>query len=92
MTENLPLVDNAKLMSKGQLTIPKDIREMLKLAEGERVTFVCQNDYAIIMNSSIYAMKVLQNKMRGKFEEAGIHSDYDVNLLLQEIRQEIESQ
>lgn len=90
MAIDRPLVDNAKIMAKGQVTIPKDIRDKLKLTEGERVTFICQGDYAIVMNSAIYAMKTLQKEMQGKFEAVGINSDDDINDLVKEIRQEIE--
>ena len=38
-------VDNAKVMSKGQITIPKDIRDLLGLSCGDRVTFIVPNDY-----------------------------------------------
>ena len=47
MAIDRPLVDNAKIMAKGQVTIPKDIRDKLRLTEGERVTFIFQGDYAI---------------------------------------------
>lgn len=33
-------IDNAKVMAKGQVTIPKRIRELLKLEYGDYVTFV----------------------------------------------------
>ena len=33
-------VDNAKVMAKGQVTIPKDIREVLGVASGDRITFI----------------------------------------------------
>lgn len=64
----------------------------LEVAEedGERVTFICQGDYAIVMNSAIYAMKTLQKEMQGKFEAVGISSDDNINDLVKEIRQEIE--
>ena len=32
--------DDAKVMSKGQVTIPKDVREVLGVGNGDRVTFV----------------------------------------------------
>ncbi len=31
-------VDNAKVMSKGQITIPKDIREVLGVTSGDRIS------------------------------------------------------
>ena len=36
-------IDSAKVMSKGQITIPKDIREILGVSNGDRVTFVVEN-------------------------------------------------
>ena len=32
-------VDNAKVMAKGQVTIPKDIREILGVNSGDRITY-----------------------------------------------------
>lgn len=65
-----PLIDNAKVMSKGQVTIPRDIRQRLRIAEGDRVTFICWR-YAIVMNANLYAMKTLQKEMSGAFERLG---------------------
>ena len=56
---SIPMIDNAKIMSKGQVTIPKEIRNLLKVAEGDRVTFICEGDYAIVMNANVYALKAL---------------------------------
>ena len=36
-------IDNAKVMSKGQVTIPKDVREILGISSGDRITFVVEN-------------------------------------------------
>ena len=36
-------IDNAKVMAKGQVTIPKDIREILGVSNGDRITFVVEN-------------------------------------------------
>ena len=74
----IPMIDNAKVMSKGQVTIPKDIRNLLKIVEGDRVTFVCEGDYAIVMNANIYAMRSLQKEMAGEWAKAGIHSEDDI--------------
>jgi AbrB family looped-hinge helix DNA binding protein len=85
---DVPMIDHAKIMSKGQVTIPKEIRSRLKVAEGDRLTFICENDYAIVMNANIYAMKTLQKEMSGSFEEAGISSEDDISKLVFEIRNE----
>lgn len=37
-------LDTAKVMSKGQVTIPKRIRKLLDLQNGDYVTFVVNND------------------------------------------------
>ena len=37
--ENM-IVDNAKVMSKGQITLPKEIRSKLGLSTGDRVTLI----------------------------------------------------
>ncbi len=48
-------IDNAKVMSKGQITIPKDIREILGISCGDRVTFVVENGNVRLINSAVYA-------------------------------------
>ena len=47
-------MDTAKVMSKGQVTIPKRIRELLDLQNGDYVTFVVNNDKVQIKNSKIF--------------------------------------
>ncbi|HER8791861.1 TPA: AbrB/MazE/SpoVT family DNA-binding domain-containing protein [Streptococcus pyogenes] len=50
-------MDTAKVMSKGQVTIPKRIRELLDLQNGDYVTFVVNNDKVQIQNSKIFIEK-----------------------------------
>ena len=47
-------MDTAKVMSKGQVTIPKRIRELLDLQNGDYVTFVVNNDKVQIQNSKTF--------------------------------------
>lgn len=47
-------MDTAKVMSKGQVTIPKRIRELLDLQNGDYVTFVVNNDKVQMQNSKIF--------------------------------------
>jgi AbrB family looped-hinge helix DNA binding protein len=84
------IVDSAKVMAKGQITLPKAIREALRIETGDRVTLIQQDDHVIMVNSAVYAMKVLQERMRGEFEKAGIRNDDDVMDAVREVRTEIE--
>lgn len=84
-------IDNAKVMAKGQVTIPKDIREILGVSSGDRITFVVENGSVRVINSAIYAMQMLQAQMDGEAESAGIASDEDVMNLVKEVRAESEA-
>ena len=47
-------MDTAKVMSKGQVTIPKRIIELLNLENGDYVTFVVNKDRVEIQNSNVF--------------------------------------
>lgn len=81
-------VDNAKVMAKGQVTIPKDVRRVLGVSNGDRVSFIVEGNTVRIVNSAVYAMQVLQQEMAGEAERAGIASDDDVMALIKEMRNE----
>lgn len=80
--------DNAKVMSKGQITIPKDIREVLGVENGDRVTFVVDGDTVRIVNSAVYAMQILQSDMVGEAERTNLTSDDDFIKLVKNLRNE----
>jgi len=83
---NIPIIDNAKVLPKGQITIPKDIREHLRINVGDRLTLVCENDRLILMNSAMFALKEFQKAMESEAERAGINSDDDVVELIMKMR------
>ena len=84
------IVENAKVMSKGQITLPKDIREALKLVTGDRVTLIYENNQVILMNAAVYAMEALQDGMKGEAEKAGLTDEADIMALVNDVRTEIE--
>lgn len=86
-----PIIDNAQVMSNGQITLPKDIRSQLRLVPGDRVTLMCEEDRVILMNSAVYAMQRLQTDMVGEAEKVGIRSDDDVMNWVKDVRAEMES-
>ncbi len=84
------IFNTAKVMSKGQITLPIDIRKNMGLSTGDRVALIYENDRVIMMNPAVYAMETLQKEMAGEWEKAGINSEDDLNSLLKEIRTEVE--
>lgn len=80
--------DNAKVMSKGQITIPKQVREVLGVQSGDKVTFLVEGSTVRVVNAAQYAMRLLQEEMRGEAERAGIASEDDVAALVRSMREE----
>lgn len=78
MSEATILINDARVMSKGQVTIPKNIREVLGVTTGDRVTFIFENGSVRVINSAIYAMQKFQEQMKGQAEKAGFTSEEDV--------------
>lgn len=84
-------VDNAKVMAKGQVTIPKDVREVLGVESGDHISFIVESGTVRIVNSAVYAMQILQDEMTGEAQRAGLTSDADVMALVKELRNEDEN-
>lgn len=55
-------MDTAKVMSKGQVTIPKRIRELLNLENGDYVTFVVAEGKIQIVNSKTFIEDNMQDR------------------------------
>jgi len=76
----------AKLTSKGQITLPKEVRETLKLKEGDRIVFMPDEKGFWVANASKIALKNLQNAFDGEAKKAGLETDEDVMALIKEVR------
>ena len=81
-------IDNAKVMAKGQITIPKDVREILGVSNGDRVTFVVENGNVRLVNAAVYAMQLFQNQMAGEAEKSGLDTEEKVMDMVKEMRSE----
>jgi antitoxin PrlF len=82
-------MDISRITSKGQITIPIEIRKKLNLKTGDKVVFIEEGDKIIFANSSMIALREFQEAMRGEAEKAGIYTEEDVNKLVKEIRKEL---
>jgi len=81
-------VELARVTSKGQITIPKEIRDKLNLKEGDKVIFLEEGNKIIFTNSSMVALKEIQEGMKGEAEKQKINNEDDVIQLVKEIRKE----
>lgn len=75
---NTAFVNDARVMSKGQVTIPKNVRTALGIESGDRVTFIVDGNNVRVVNSAVYALMRLQEQMDGEGEKAGFFSEDDV--------------
>ena len=55
-------MDTAKVMSKGQVTIPKRIRDLLNLENGDYVTFIVDEWRIQIVNSKTFIEDNIQSR------------------------------
>ena len=55
-------MDTAKVMSKGLVTIPKRIRELLNLENGDYVTFIVAEGKIQIVNSKTFIEDNIQDR------------------------------
>ena len=62
----------AKVTTKGQITIPKAIRELLDLKEGSKIIFIQKGKDVIIKNSSMLALEKIQDAFEGEAERLGL--------------------
>jgi len=68
----------AKITSKGQVTIPRDIRVKMDLKKGDKIVFFEENGKYFLQNSASAALKNIQGIMKGEAEKAGLNGPDDV--------------
>ena len=78
----------AKVTTKGQITIPKSIREKLDLKEGSKIIFLQKGNDIVIKNSAMLALEKIQEEFEGEAERLNIKTEEDVVELLKEFRKE----
>jgi len=76
----------AKITSKGQVTIPRNIREKMNLKKGDKLVFFEENDKFFIQNSNSFSLSEFQKAMKGAAKEAGFESPDDVLNYIKQLR------
>ena len=78
----------AKVTSKGQVTIPIEIRRKLGIKNGDKILFVEESGRIYMMNSSMDALREAQKAFAGEAERLGLKDDDDVMAMIKELREE----
>ena len=81
-------MDLAKVTSKGQVTIPIDIRKKLGLKNGDKVLFVEEAGRIYMINSSMDSFREAQMEFAGEADRVGLRDDEDVVNMIKELRKE----
>ena len=78
----------AKITTKGQITIPIDVRKDMNLKDGDKVVFVKQDGKYYVENASLVAINRIQKAFEGEAERLGLKDEEDVVKMVKEIRKE----
>lgn len=78
----------AKVTSKGQITIPIEIRKKLGIKEGSKVLFLEEAGRIYLANSSMEALREAQAVFVGEAERLGLETEEDVMAMVKELRKE----
>lgn len=78
----------SRVTSKGQITIPKAVRERLNLTEGDKVAFIEKDGNIVITKSSIIALREFLDSMSAEAQAKGITEEELLNDL-EQVREEM---
>ncbi|MDR1945892.1 MAG: AbrB/MazE/SpoVT family DNA-binding domain-containing protein [Desulfovibrio sp.] len=81
----------AKITTRGQLTLPIEIRKRLKVREGDKVVFVEENGRIIVENAAKLAFAQIQEAFQGEAERLGLETEQDVVDMVKEIRHKVKN-
>jgi antitoxin PrlF len=73
----------AKITSKGQVTLPAEIRRLLRLKQGDRVVFEARNDAVTLRRVQV---RDAFEKYAGRYREGRGKSREEINTELRELR------
>jgi AbrB family looped-hinge helix DNA binding protein len=79
-------MEMAKITSKGQITIPQEIREKMDLKKGDKIIFIEENGKYYFQNSNLLTLTNFQNNMKGAAKEAGFNDPDDVVKYIKQLR------
>ena len=79
----------AKITTRGQITLPAEIRKKLGVKDGDKVIFLEENGRVVIENAAMIAIRNAQNAFIGEAERLGLETEQDVVDMVKEVRREM---
>ena len=79
----------AKITSRGQITIPIDIRKKLGVKEGDKVIFMEDDNRIFVVNAAKIAFTNMRAAFVGEADRLGLKDESDVVALVDEVREEM---
>ena len=77
----------AKVSANGQITVPIEIRRLLRLKSGDKILFFQKTNGEIVMrNASVQSVYQAQRAFMGAAEAMGTETEEDVQELVAKIR------
>lgn len=79
----------AKITTRGQITIPAEIRKKLGVKDGDKVVFLEENGRIIVANAAMVALKSAQDAFAGEAQRLDLETEQDVAGLVKDVRREV---
>ena len=76
----------AKITTRGQITLPLEIRRKLKVGEGDKVVFFEENGRIVVENAAKLAFAQIREDFKGEAERLGLKTEQDVVDMVKEVR------
>lgn len=76
----------AKITTRGQITIPAEIRRKLGVKDGDKVIFVEENGRIVMENAAMVALRCAQDAFAGEAESKNLKTEQDIVNLVREVR------
>jgi AbrB family looped-hinge helix DNA binding protein len=70
------------MTSKGQVTVPKEVRQRLGLRQGSRIAFVVEGDHAVLRPAVVERLRPKSGFGMIKVSGPAVPADFDVASLL----------
>ena len=82
-------METAKITSRGQITIPIDIRKKLGVREGDKVIFFEDQNRIVVANAAKIAFTNLRAGFDGEAARLGLKNEGDVVALVDNVREQM---